>query len=391
MQQTLLPAATRRLPAPVVLGTQRDIRYFGAEARGVLNGPETTGMGFWSINPYVGCAFGCAYCYARYTHHHVSQRAVTELGWESEASQSLLELPDWLSFERRIFVKRNAASALRAQLASGSARMARFRSGETLLIGTATDPYQPAERRYRVTRDVLEVLAEHRGLRVVITTKSPLVVRDIDVLARLSVHSRLTVHVSLICMDRELARRIEPRAPTPEARVRAMRRLSEAGIDVGVNVMPILPGISDRPDMLRALLQSVAAAGVSHVHACALRLQPAARKRYLPFIVAEFPALEARYRTAFAEEDHMSERYTTGLVRFMERASRDVGLSFHRLSNREEAASPSGSAEILDAERRCADAPVAGDAVQSGGAAAVLEATGAGETPASQLEFELSR
>jgi DNA repair photolyase len=320
-------------------------------------------MSFWSINPYVGCAFGCAYCYARYTHRHVTERAVTELGGETEASQSLLELPEWLAFERRIFVKRNAAAVLREQLTSGGTRIARFLSGETLLIGSATDPYQPAERRYRITREVLDVLAMHRGLRVVITTKSPLVVRDIDLLARVASRSRLTVHVSLITIDRELARRIEPRAPTPDARLRAMQRLSEAGIDVGVNIMPILPGISDRPEMLRALLRRVADAGVSHVHACALRLQPAARKRYLPFIVAEFPALTTRYQTAFAEDDRMSERYTGGLLRFMERASREVGLPFHTLG-RTEAAEHAGAraaAQPVAAESSCADLSVVQD------------------------------
>ena len=366
MQPTLLPADAsvwQRFPAPNSLGVKKDIRYFGSHARGVLNGPETTGMEFWSINPYVGCAFGCAYCYARYTHRHVTERAVTELGEETEASQSLLELPEWLAFERRIFVKQNAAAVLREQLASRGARIARFLGGETLLIGSATDPYQPAERRYRITREVLEVLAMHRGLRVVITTKSPLVVRDIDVLARLGSRSRLTVHVSLITTDRELARRLEPRAPTPDARLRAMQRLSESGIDVGVNIMPILPGISDGPEMLRAVLRRVADAGVSHVHACALRLQPAARKRYLPFIAAEFPALAARYQTAYAEDDRMSERYTNGLLRFMERASREVGLPFHTLG-RTEAAAHEGTVapeRPSEAETSCADLPVVRD------------------------------
>ncbi|MFN8580925.1 MAG: radical SAM protein [Gemmatimonadaceae bacterium] len=358
MQQTLLPTPSRRLPAPIALGAQTDIRYFGSEVRGILNGPETTGMGFWSINPYVGCAFGCAYCYARYTHRHVSERAVQELGGADEASQALLELPDWLSFERRIFVKRNAAAALREQLASRGPRMARFLGGETLLIGTATDPYQPAERRYRVTRSVLEVLGEYRGLRVVITTKSPLVIRDIDLLARIAGRSRLTVHVSLICTDRTLSRRIEPRAPTPEARLRAIQRLSEAGIDVGVNVMPILPGITDRPDILRTLLRRVADAGVSHVHACAIRLQPAARRRYLPFLAAEFPELVQQYRTTFAEDDHMNARYTSGLLRFMERSSREVGLPFHTLSDRQS----EGSTPAPEDERRCADGVPIADA-----------------------------
>lgn len=366
MQPSLLPAdasAPRRFPAPSALGTQKDIRYFGSHARGVLNGPETTGMQFWSINPYVGCAFGCAYCYARYTHRHVTERAVTELGKDDEASQSLLELPEWLAFERRIFVKRNAAAVLRRQLDSRGSRIARFLGGETLLIGSATDPYQPAERRYRITREVLDVLAMHRGLRVVITTKSPLVVRDIDVLSRVASRSRLTVHVSLITTDRALARRIEPRAPTPDARLRAMQRLSEAGIDVGVNVMPILPGISDGPEMLRTLLRRVANAGVSHVHACALRLQPAARTRYLPFIAAEFPTLATRYHMAFAEDDHMSERYTTGLLRFMERASREVGLPFHTLGRTEAAEHKETAltAQPSDVKASCADLPVVQD------------------------------
>src|SRR4029450_4490538 len=108
--------------------------------------------------------------------------------------------------------------------------------------------------------------------------------------------------------------------------LRAMKRLSESGIDVGVNVMPILPGITDSPEMLRTLLKRVADAGISHVHACALRLQPAARQRYLPLIVAQFPDLATRYQTSYAESDHMSERYTAGLLRFMERARLGVGL-----------------------------------------------------------------
>ncbi|MBV6522251.1 MAG: hypothetical protein MNPFHGCM_02397 [Gemmatimonadaceae bacterium] len=363
-QQPLLPAdalAWRRFPAPSPLGTQKDIRYIGSHARGVLNGPETTGMEFWSINPYVGCAFGCAYCYARYTHRHVSERAIDQLEEDSGTAEALLELPGWLSFERRIFVKQNAAAALREQLASRGPRVARLLGGETLLVGTATDPYQPAERRYRVTRDVLEVLAMYRGLRVVVTTKSPLVVRDLDVLARLGSRSRLTVHMSLITMDRVLARRIEPRAPTPDARLRAMRRLCESGIDVGVNIMPVLPGISDSPAMLRTLLRHVADAGVSHVHACALRLQPAARRRYLPFLAAEFPTLAPRYAIAYAEEDRMNERYTAGLLRFMERAGREMGLPLHTLgrsaANEHEGTAPGRQAT---ADSPCADLP-AGD------------------------------
>jgi DNA repair photolyase len=292
-------------------------------------------MGFWSINPYVGCAFGCAYCYARYAHRYVAERA-TAGGAAADGARDLVELPAWLAFERRIFVKRNAAEVLRAALRADGARAVRGRRGrltklwhgESIAIGTATDPYQPAERTYRVTRAVLEVLAEERGLSIGITTKSPLITRDIDVLTRLAGRSELTVHVSLITLDRELARRIEPRAPTPESRLRAVERLAAAGIDVGINIMPVLPGITDPPAMLGALVRRVAASGASHINACALRLRVTARKRYLPFIEAEFPHLAARYRAAYAGSHQMGDRYREGLRRFLRERCREYGITY---------------------------------------------------------------
>jgi DNA repair photolyase len=253
MQLPLIASPSPPTPLPPsleLIGTQGDIRYYDQPAKGVLNGPEVTGMGFWSINPYVGCAFGCAYCYARYAHRYVAERKTME---GADESHELTELPSWLAFERRIFVKRNAAEVLRETLrghrpqATGHsrgqrpeargqnnpapgpkpqapARLAKLWQGESIVIGTATDPYQPAERQYRVTRGVLEVLAEEKGLSVTVITKSALITRDIDVLRELSSRSGFTIHLSLITLDRELARRIEPRAPTPEARVRALER-----------------------------------------------------------------------------------------------------------------------------------------------------------------------
>ena len=262
------PTSRRALPLlDVALDAQADITYHEAVVRSVINPPTATGLGFWSCNPYVGCAFGCAYCYARYAHRYVMERASAagEKGGDGE------ELPPWLAFERRVLVKRDAPALVRQALTRHAARHARLLAGlEALVVGTATDPYQPAERRFRVTRGVLEALAEHEHLRVVIITKSPLIVRDLDVLARLATRSRLSVHVSLITLDRALARRIEPRAPTPESRLRAVRRLAEAGIDVGVNVMPVLPGITDDPHGLEALVREVAHAGARHLAAGAL-------------------------------------------------------------------------------------------------------------------------
>jgi DNA repair photolyase len=325
LQQTLFSDAPPR--GPVLLGEQSDIRYFASPARSILNGPATTGMGFWSINPYVGCAFGCAYCYARYAHRYTAERiAAAEQPAEGFADD--LTMPSWLAFERRILVKREAGAIVRRELRRPARHAALQREG--IVIGTATDPYQPAERRYRVTRGVLEVLAEQRGLSVTIITKSPLVTRDIDLLVAIGARSELSVHVSLITVDRELARRLEPRAPTPEARLRAIARLRAHDIEVGVNCMPVLPGITDAPGQIDALVRRVAESGASYLGACALRLRSTARQRYLPFIEAEFPALAAKYRSTYARGHQVGERYREGLrERFREVCARH-GVQFDR-------------------------------------------------------------
>lgn len=323
VQSALFPeleqAGPRTLP---ILGEQKDIVYRSTPARSVLNGPEVTGMGYWSVNPYVGCAFGCAYCYARYAHRYVMERASAKETMDDGLARDFAAMPPWLAFERHVFVKENAPALLRKALRHGSDRHRALVQGETIVIGTATDPYQPAERRYRVTRGILEVLCEHPDLSVVIITKSPLVTRDIDVLSRLNRHSRLSIHLTLTTIDRELARRIEPRAPTPEARIRALGRLREAGIDAGINCMPVLPGITDNPSQLEALVRRVTAAGATYVHACALRLQKTARERYLPFIDAEFPHLAARYRNTYARDYNAGAKYRDGLEKFFDRLCR---------------------------------------------------------------------
>jgi DNA repair photolyase len=275
-------------------------------------------MGYWSINPYVGCAFGCAYCYARFTHRYVADR--TPLGGAP--------LPAWLAFERQIIVKRNAPQVLRETLRHGSERLQGLIKGEALVLGTATDPYQPAERRFRITRGILEVLAEHERMRIVIFTKGPLVTRDIDVLKRIARHSRIRVQVSLITVDRALARRIEPRTATPDARLKAAERLAAAGVDVGINVAPVLPGITDDPALLDALLARIAAAGVKRIFADTLRLRSDARQRYLPMIEAEFPDLGPRYRATYARGFDVGDRYRAGMRRVLAKLCAAHGIQY---------------------------------------------------------------
>jgi DNA repair photolyase len=322
-QITFLPRPSRVLPT---LGVQSDIAYIERPARSALNNPEATGMDYWSVNPYIGCAFGCAYCYARYAHRYAMERAASDTTLSPELMRDMAEMQPWLAFERRIFVKRNVVDVLRRALRTGSARHTGLVRGEGLLIGTATDPYQPAERRFQLTRGILEVLADHPGMRIGIITKSPLITRDIDLLTRIARHSRLCIHVSLITVDRALARRLEPRAPTPDARLQALARLADAGLDVGVNVMPVLPGITDDPAGLDALVRRVVAAKATHVSFGALRLQSAARLRYLPFIEEEFPDLAPRYRATYARSANVGDRYRAVLRRLAARICARHGI-----------------------------------------------------------------
>jgi len=333
-QQLVLPEASLEPPLPLpTIGEQKDIRYHAARAKGLLNGPESTGMGYWSINPYVGCAFGCTYCYARYAHRYALDRAISSSSPGDALRDEIESMPPWLAFERHVLIKENAAAVLSQELRPGGARLAALKAGEVVVVGTATDPYQPAERRFRVTRGVLETLAEHAGLSIVIITKSPLITRDVDVLRRIADRSELTIHLSLITMRRELARLIEPRAPTPDARIRALARLRRADIDVGINVMPVLPGITDNPADLDDLVRQVAAAGATHVNACALRLRSTARARYLPFIAEHFPQLADRYASSFARGHQLSQHYRDGLRRFFDDLCARVGVQFGRLDD----------------------------------------------------------
>ena len=312
----VLPLATDDAPLRR-LADQADLTYHAAPFSGIFNPPSATGMAFWSVNPYVGCAFGCAYCYARDTHRWTLERA-GEVGARIAESMA-----PWLAFERRVLVKQHAAQRVREALRSSRSPCA----GECVVIGSATDPYQPAERMFRVTRGILEALLDTSGLRVTIITKSPLVTRDIDVLQRLAARGSVDVHITITTLDRELARRLEPRAPTPDARLRAVTRLARSGLDVRVNCMPVLPGITDDPRALSALIARVADAGAKQFAACALRLRSASKRRYLPFVREAFPELAASYERTYRHSVYARDSYREGLATFIERQCRIHGLA----------------------------------------------------------------
>jgi DNA repair photolyase len=295
---------------------QRGTRFLSLDTRSVLNSPATTGMGFWSINPYVGCEFGCTYCYARDTHRYAVERAEQRQGAPGQDET----LPPWLAFEKRILVKTDVAERLARTLDPSKL------GDDSLVIGTATDPYQPAERIYRLTRKVLEVLTGFRGLRIGIISKSPLVTRDIDVLQRLSARNDVTVNVSIATLDPRLARRLELRSPVPSARIRGLARLSAAGIHAGLLLAPIVPGVTDDREGLRRLMAAAKEAGARYVIGSALRLGPAARHRFLPHLAREFPDLAARYRSHYGEREGVTRDYQEALTRRLDRLQQELGF-----------------------------------------------------------------
>jgi DNA repair photolyase len=292
---------------------QRGAQFIELPIKSVLNSPRQTGMNFWSLNPYVGCEFGCSYCYARYAHRYVVERGSAKgtLGpaaWDDE------------TFERQIFVKVAAP-----EIAALAARPSRL-GGHTIVIGTATDPYQPAERTYRITRRVLERLAQVHGLSVGIITKSPLVARDVDVLQRLAERSRVTVLISLTSVDALLVRKLEVRSPLPAVRLGALEKLVRAGLHAGVLIAPVLPGVTDDVPHLEALMRAAKDAGAAFARADPLRLYPPIKRRFLGVVEQEFPALLAKYERAFDSRGFVTKEYSAALKRRVARLRKKVGF-----------------------------------------------------------------
>jgi DNA repair photolyase len=299
--EELLVASIRTAPTHL-----RDVEFVDLPVKQILNRNVNPRLSFrWTINPYRGCEFGCVYCYARYTHEFLEQR-------------------DPMAFERRIFVKRHAAEALARNLARTAV------GADQIALGTATDPYQPAERKFGLTRAMLEVFARLGGLNLSITTKSALITRDLDLLCAIGERSKISVNFSLISLNRRLQRLLEPRAPRPSLRLRALRELTTAGIRCNVLMMPMIPGITDDSAAIEQVIRAARRAGASGVWWRSLFLKPAAAQRFIPFVRESFPEHAARIDEYYGQKVYAPVAYDARLETIFDRLRRKYGFALDR-------------------------------------------------------------
>jgi DNA repair photolyase len=262
-------------------------------------------MGFtWSLNPYTGCAHQCVFCYARGTHAYRDLDGVREWG-------------------SALTAKVNLAAVLRADLARSTYR------GDEIAIGTATDPYQPLEGRYRLMRGILAALRDARA-PFHITTRSPLIVRDLDLLVQCAGRAEVGVAVSIATLDERVAREIEPTVAPPRQRLRAVRALADARIRVGVAVAPVLPEITDDATAMAAVVQAAADAGASHVWHSALNLGAVTRDAYFAFLDETRPELVERYARLFRRGRYADSAYVREVAERFHAACRGTRFARHR-------------------------------------------------------------
>jgi DNA repair photolyase len=281
-----------------------EVEYLTLANRSVLARCVSSRVPFaWMINPYRGCEFGCKYCYARYTHE-------------------FMELRDGMDFERRIYVKQHTAWLLRQELK-------RVRDGQSIAIGTATDPYQPAERKFGITRSIMEEFARHEGLTIGLVTKSDLILRDLDLLRVVSGKNRLSIHITVTTLNTDLARILEPRAPRPDLRLKAVQKLVETGIRTGVNCAPVLPGITDDPSDLESVVRTASAANAMFVSAGPLFLKPCSAKIFLPFLQEHFPDLVPLYQERYSDRAFLPIEYRRRISTLVKKYCSKHGIGAH--------------------------------------------------------------
>ena len=286
-QESLFPAVERHIGT----GEYRGMEFLHVTARSLINTlPRSGRLPFrHTVNAYRGCSHACTYCFARPTHDY-------------------LGLDIGTGFERQIVVKVNAVERLRAELRPG--RWA----GEPIAMGTNTDPYQRAEGRYRLTRGLLEVLAERRN-PFSLLTKSTLVLRDLDVLAEAARRTDVAVTFSIGTLDEDVWKATEPGTPHPRQRVAAITRLRDAGVRAGVLVAPVLPGLSDGEEQLDEVVAAAVAAGASSIApGGVLYLKPGVREVFLDHLQQSHPALVARYEALYATSAYVPAEVQAGVT-----------------------------------------------------------------------------
>jgi DNA repair photolyase len=276
--------------------------YRPLECRSILS--KTTsrrGLPFsHAINPYRGCEFACRYCYARYTHEFLEMRTPEE-------------------FEQKIYFKQNGAWLLDQELR-------RLKAGTEIALGTATDPYQPLERKQRITRSLLEVFARHSGFSLGIVTKSTLIARDVDVLKEVAGRHKLTVHLTVTTMNARLARKLEPRAPRPDLRIQTVAELRQAGLRAGVLCSPLMPGINDTRSSIAAVARAAKGADASFLAAGALFLKPCSRPTFFAFVREHFPEQLPAYERRYGQTAFVSAEYKRRVAELVDSVCREYKL-----------------------------------------------------------------
>jgi DNA repair photolyase len=270
--EQLFEIARRQFDTPEFRG----ITFIESEAKSIINKVPGNFLPFnWTINPYRGCTHSCVYCFARPTHTYLDMNAGRD-------------------FETKIVVKVNAPEVLRRELA------AKRWKGEHIAMGTNTDPYQRVEGRYKLMRGIIEALVDYRN-PFSILTKGTLILRDLDLLRRAAEVTSVAAAFSIGTLDEAVWRETEPGTPHPKARVEAVHALTEAGIPTGVLMAPVLPGLSDRPEQLRAVVEACLDAGATHVSPIMLHLRPGVREEFLPWLEEHHPDLVPRYLAMYRQ------------------------------------------------------------------------------------------
>jgi len=279
------------------------VEYREEPCRSALN--RVQGMPFdWSLNPYMGCAHRCTFCYVR-------------------AFELRADRPADDRYGSSIRVKTNVAEVLRAELSRSSWRR------EGIAIGTATDPYQPAEGRYKLTRACLEVLSTAANPFAIIT-RGPMIVRDLDVLVEGARRAEVSVTFSIPTLDVDIWRRTEPGTAPPHQRLRAVTQLVEAGVEVGVGMAPILPGLSDRPKLLAEVVRAARAAGATGVWANLLYLRPGTKEHFLGALERDWPELLPEYERLYARRAYLPAEETQPVRERVRELARSHGIRDRR-------------------------------------------------------------